>query len=188
MDEIRRSAVRARGKDVAKSIAGEHRRSRVEVEICDRLVEEQAAGFPARARPCHLGMMRTEVRRIDACVLGAEQLDDACLDRVVFRSRKLPRCYSALIRHHHDGDVVLVQRSDRLGGARKQSSVRWTSDVVDVLDDGAVAVEKRGAAPAHVSAAIAARTSGHPATTVRFGGRATCDLAQSGRSRLARRV
>src|SRR5436305_448754 len=105
--------------------------------------KEKRTRLAALTLSAQLGMLRTHVRRVDACVLAREELGHSGGNTLVVCLSEQAARDSRLIGDDNHGNPRPVQARDRAGRARSEYDELRLSDVVHVVDDGSVAIEKR---------------------------------------------
>src|SRR4051812_676686 len=113
--------------------------------------EEQGTGLPTITGAIELRVMRAHIRRVDSRAFAREQLGETCLHAPVVAVADEAARHSRLVCDDDDGNGGSVERGDRLGGAGAQADELGFGDVVRVVDDGAVTIEKRRAARSGVA-------------------------------------
>src|SRR5262245_1255859 len=147
-------------------------RRQIESMLGRCLTIHECTGLPALTVATEVGMVWTEVARIDARILGGELTLHLGVNGLVVGDREQPARDSRLIRDDDHGNRGLVELTNGWSCAGKQTHVLGACEVVSVVDDRSVAIEKHRAAQvthAQPSAAMSARakSSSSSGSTVR---------------------
>src|SRR5258707_3883128 len=91
-------------------------------------------------------MVRTIVIGADVRAAGREPLAERAMRLGDERLRKVFAGDAGLVRHYDNYEARAVERADRVGRPRKQRHPLDRSQIADIFDDRAVAVEEYGRA------------------------------------------
>src|SRR4051812_16445482 len=117
------------------------------MEILERPLEHLRAGLTASQFTTVIRYIRAIVRAVHVRALIREQLVKASRDRFVLLGSYEPSPDAGLVRDDDCEDLRRVQLLDRPGRTGKEAHPRGRIDVMHVLDDGAISIEKHGSGP-----------------------------------------
>src|SRR6185503_11021376 len=157
------------GRDVAPAVAREQRRRRVQPVLPRGQLEARGRRLATIAGPREVGMMRTHIAGVDPRPLAAQHFVQPLSNALVLLVGEEAARDARLIRDDDDGDVRMVETPNRVGGARQENELRGVAQVVAIVDDRPVAVQKCRA-PAMPSVGVGDHAGGFPEGAAVTGG------------------
>lgn len=133
-----------RGIDVAGAVADEEGPPQPQPELPGGPDEELHARLAALAGRAVAGGMGAVVDGVEAGARPGEEVGEPDLDRLEIRLGEEAASDPRLVGHEHDRNARAVETRDRLAGRREELDALRLRQVVAVVDDRAVAVQKDG--------------------------------------------